>query len=321
MQELVVIGGGFAGLWAAAAAARRLDELRVRPDAIRVTLINRDAWHVIRVRTYEQDLSDVRVPLDDLLQPIGVRLVLGEVHAIDAPRREVHLDAGTVIRFDRLVLASGSALHLPDLPGLAAHAFHVDTFEAASRLNNHIKSLGSRSSSDARDNVVVVGAGLTGIEVACEMPDKLAAAGIRAGRVTLVDALPHVGSDMGDEARPVIERALHELGIKIRTGVRIVAIDAEGVTLADGERIPTQTFIWSAGMRASPLARMVPGHRDPLGRLRVDPFMRVESVPHVFAAGDVAAANLDGVHTSVMSCQHGRPMGRFAGHNAVGDLL
>jgi NADH dehydrogenase len=73
-------------------------------------------------------------------------------------------------------------------------------------------------------------------------------------------------------------------------------------------------------MRANPLTELIPVERDPWGRLPVDEFLRVRGVPHVFAAGDSASVLLDEGHASVMSCQHGRPMGRFAGHNAVSDL-
>jgi NADH dehydrogenase len=74
-------------------------------------------------------------------------------------------------------------------------------------------------------------------------------------------------------------------------------------------------------MRVNPLARLFPVERDQLGRIPVDAFMRVQGVAHVFAAGDVARAMMDDQHASVMSCQHGRPMGRFAGNNVVCDLF
>ncbi|MFN0302837.1 MAG: NAD(P)/FAD-dependent oxidoreductase [Burkholderiales bacterium] len=321
MQRIVVIGGGFAGLWAAAAAARRLDELQSPAAAVRVTLINRDPWHSIRVRNYEQDLRDTRVPLADILDPIGVELVLGEVAAIDPVGQTIRLASGAHHDYDRLVVASGSALVMPNIAGLSRHAFHVDTFDGGDALNRHIAALGTRRPSAGRDTVLVVGAGLTGIEAACEMPDKLARAGLRNGRVILADAQPTIGSDMGDEARPVIERALRDLGIATRTNLRVDGIDAQGATLADGTQIATETLVWTAGVRPSPLAAMFAVERDALGRLPVDACMKVEGVANVFAAGDIATAILDDVHTSVMSCQHGRPMGRYAGHNAVGDLL
>src|SRR5215510_15917370 len=81
--QIVVLGGGFAGLWSAVGAARKLDELRHGPEAAEITMVNRDGYHGIRVRNYEADLSAVRVPLDDVLGPIGVRRVEGEVASID----------------------------------------------------------------------------------------------------------------------------------------------------------------------------------------------------------------------------------------------
>src|SRR5580698_9808175 len=83
MKRIVVLGAGFAGLIAAVGAARKLAELKIGIDDISVTVVNRDAWHSIRVRNYETDLSDVRVPLADVLDPIRVDLIVGVVTGID----------------------------------------------------------------------------------------------------------------------------------------------------------------------------------------------------------------------------------------------
>ena len=93
------------------------------------------------------------------------------------------------------------------------------------------------------------------------------------------------------------------------------------MTLSTGEVVPAATVVWCAGMKASPLTAQLPVERDRLGRLPVDDYLRVRGVPDVFAAGDVAAAQMDDEHLSVMSCQHGRPMGRYAGYNVISDLL
>jgi len=333
MKQIVVIGGGFAGLWSAVGAARKLDELHLPSREVQVTLINRDAYHAIRVRNYEHDLSDVRVPLDQVLTPVGIRRIEGTVTAIDCATQQVTADTSagkTMIPYDRLVLAAGSQLYRPDIPGLREHAFSVDTYAEAVRLNEHVRHLPRRPDVPGRYTVLVVGAGLTGIETACEMPDKLRAAAAlgreRAGkaaevRVVLADHSPRVGSDMGESARPVIEEALAALGIESRMGVTVQAIDEQGVSLGTGERIAAQTVVWTAGMRAHPLTRLFPDGHDNWGRLFVDEYMRVIGTQNMFAAGDVASAPIDGVHASVMSCQHGRPMGRFAGHNVVCDLL
>ncbi|MEY9123954.1 NAD(P)/FAD-dependent oxidoreductase [Bradyrhizobium yuanmingense] len=325
MARIVVLGAGFAGLWAAIGAARKREEIGASDRDIEIRLVDRNSYHNIRVRNYEADLAEVALPLPQLLDPIGVSHGLGEVEAIDPARREISLvtSAGKeTLHYDRLVLALGSAVMRPDIPGLAAHAFDVDTYAAALRLEDHLVSLGRSAPSPGHSTVVVVGAGFTGIEVAAEMPDQLARAGITGSRrIILVDPNPSVGASIGANARPVIETALASLDIETRLGVRVAAVEAAGMRLTSGEFIPSQTVIWCAGMRASPLAASFPGGRDSLGRLLVDPFMRVADVGGVFAAGDVASSVIDGLHPTLMSCQFARPMGRFAGHNVVADLV
>ena len=320
MQRMVVLGGGFAGLWSAAGAARKLDELGIGADRVEVTLVNRDAYHSIRVRNYETDLTPTRVPLREVLDPIGVRLVEGEVRGIDFVRREVEAAGASgaeKLGYDRLVFALGSRLVQPELPGFAEFAFNVDKYDVAKRLREHLGRLVAEATSPMEGKtarrVLVVGAGLTGIELAAELAPQW--------QVTLADHGDHIGSDMGPYARPVIAEALAALGVETRVGVGVTALSAEGATLSTGEVIPARTIVWCAGLRADPLTALFPVERDRWGRVPVDEFLRVKGMTGVFAAGDVAALMVDPQHASVMSCQHGRPMGRFAGNNAVCDLL
>jgi NADH:ubiquinone reductase (H+-translocating) len=318
-QKIVVLGSGFAGLWAAVGAARRLDELGVAPSTVGVTMISSRPFHDIRVRNYEADLSPSRIPLRDILDPVGVRHITADVTAIDPSARTV-IHSGGLHTYDRLVVALGSEVVKPDIPGVAEFGFDVDTFDSATKLSHHLGALAGGPADSATDTVVVVGAGLTGIETACELPARLARASRRRARVVLVDRRPSVGSDMGEFARPVIEQALADNGVETRTGVGIARVDADKITLSSGETIASRTVIWCAGMHANPLTAQFGVSRDHLGRLPVDEHLRVMGVPGVFAAGDVAALHVDADHMSVMSCQHGRPMGRFAGYNVVGDL-
>jgi NADH:ubiquinone reductase (H+-translocating) len=325
MARILVLGAGFAGLWAAVGAARKLDEIGTVAGAVEILVVDRNPYHNIRVRNYEVDLSNVAIPLDEVLDPIGVSHLTAQVQTIDLAKQQVTVATAhgrKLLGYDRLVLALGSELARPDIPGFAANALDVDTYAAAVRLNAHIAALGTRPTFAGRSTVVVVGAGFTGIEVASEMPSKLRHA-LAAGehRVILVDPNPVVGATIGDDARPVICEALSALGIETRLGAKVAAVDAMGVTLGSGEMIPAQTLVWCAGMRANPLAATLPGTRDRLGRLAVDQFMRVTALANVFAAGDLASSSVDGVHSTVMSCQFARPMGRFAGHNVVADLF
>ena len=324
VKHIVVIGGGFAGLWAAMGAAKRLEEASDNAD-IAITLVNRDEWHAIRVRNYETNISDARLPLGPLLEQAGVKLVIGEVTDIDTDQRVVTVsgagDAGEKSRtlgWDRLVLAAGSALVRPDIPGLAEFGFSIDTWDDADRLNTHLQEL---ADTVAGSSVLIVGAGMTGVELACEMPARLRGLGIEQPRVILADSSDQIGSSFGNEARPVITDALITLGVEALPSVNVTEIDRKGATLGDGSRIDAATIVWTAGVRPSGLAAMVPGEHAPDGRLRVDSCMRVAALDGVFAAGDIAAAPTEDGNETVMSCQHGRPMGRTAGYNAACDLI
>ncbi|WP_068187551.1 FAD-dependent oxidoreductase [Mycobacterium sp. UM_CSW] len=324
MTAVVVIGSGFAGLWAALGAARRLDELAVPAGTVDITVVSAKPFHDIRVRNYEGDLTPCRIPLADLLDPVGVAHVAAEVTAIDPGARTITTSTGAAYGYDRLVLASGSRVVKPEIPGLREFGFDVDTYDGALALQRHLRELADEPPTPAAATVVVVGAGLTGIEAASEMPMRLRALLSRRGvvpRVVLVDRNRAVGSDMGASARPVIERALSDNGIEIRTGAGVVAVTEREVTLSSGERLPAATVVWCAGMRASSLTEQLGVPLDRFGRVRVDDYLRVVGVPGVFAAGDVAAARMDDEHLSVMSCQHGRPMGRYAGYNVISDLF
>lgn len=317
---MLVIGSGFAGLWSALGAARRLDELAVPPGTVDITVLSAQPFHDIRVRNYEDDLSTCRIPLGDVLGPVGVAQVTAEVTQIDTQARTVTTSTGATYSYDRLVLAAGSRVSKPDLPGLREFGFDVDTYDGAMRLHRHLRDLAGKPSSPAAATVVVVGAGLTGIEAACELPHRLRELGMTP-RVVLVDHNRLVGSDMGESARPVIEKALSDNGVEVRTGIGVTAVSPAVVSLSSGEQLDAATVVWCAGMRASALTEQLPVARDRLGRVAVDDYLRVIGVPSVFAAGDVAAARMDDEHVSVMSCQHGRPMGRYAGYNVISDLF
>jgi NADH:ubiquinone reductase (H+-translocating) len=323
-RRILVLGSGFAGLWAALGAARRLAELGIAPGRVDVTVVSAQPFHDIRVRNYEADLTPCRIPLGEVLDPVGVGHLPGEVTAIETAGRTVTLAAvSTPLSWDRLVFALGSRVVRPDIPGLGEFGFDVDTYDGAIRLGKHLSALAAGPTTPAARTAVVVGAGLTGIETACELPERLARlfAGPDRPRVVLVDHNPRVGSDMGDSARPLIEAALADVGVEARTGVSVAGVDEGGVSFSDGTRLPAATVVWCAGMRANPLTAQFGVACDRLGRLPVDHHLGVIGVPGVFAAGDVAAARMDDDHMSVMSCQHGRPMGRYAGYNVVGDLL
>ena len=144
MQSIIVIGGGFAGLWAAIGAARKLDGCSISNEEISITLINADPYHAIRVRNYEADLDDARVPLDDVLDPVGIKRIEGTIVDIKPLERRLTIRMATetkTVSYDKLVLASGSQVRLPPISGLHGPVFNVDTTNEAERLNRHIATL------------------------------------------------------------------------------------------------------------------------------------------------------------------------------------
>jgi NADH dehydrogenase len=264
-----------------------------------------------------------------VLDPIGVRRVEGEISGIDTARQQVSVlrqGEPSTLAYDRLILALGSELARLEGPELATRAFDVDTYPAALRLSAHLHQLPSRPDVPGRFTALVVGSGATGVELAAELPQRLrekaAACGAESAvRVILLDRGPRLFPGMGEAARTVIEGALASLGVEVLLGREIVAFTEAGVRLNSGEDLPAATVVWCAGMRASPLAAHLPCPTDALGRLATDAFLRVQGLPHCFAPGDMGWADTGDGQATVMSCQHSRQTGRYAGHNAVCDLI
>ncbi|MET1080498.1 MAG: FAD-dependent oxidoreductase [Pseudomonas sp.] len=325
-QHILIIGAGFGGLWSALSAARLLDLHGNRQIAI--TLLAPQAALQVRPRFYEANPASLSAPLEALFDAVGVNFVQGLAVAIDSLDQHVrYRDARGVeaeLRYDRLILAAGSQVNRPALPGIEEFAFDVDRLDSAVELERHLHRLRELPDSPARNTLVVAGGGFTGIETATELPARLKAilGEDTQVQVVVVDTGSRIGEALGSEIAPLVAQASEQLGIHWRLGLPVVAVDAGGVTLQDGSRIPTKTLVWTVGVNASPLTRQIEGERDRQGRLHVDSRLKVVGQSAVFATGDTAYAALDdqGNH-ALMSCQHAIALGRYAGHNAVADLL
>ena len=327
-MRLIIIGAGFAGMYAALSAARLRDIQGVLPEELEIALVAPEPTLVVRPRLYEPKPETLTAPLLDVLQAIDVDYVQGSAETIDTKARTVQITTskGTrkTLSYDRLVVATGSRLFRPNIPGLAEHGFSVDSLDDAVALDKHLHGLAKRPAVNGRDTVVVAGGGFTGIEAATEVPSRLREILGKDSktRVIIVDRNKAIAPDMGDSSRPVIEEALRKLGVETRLGAGVASLDKNGVTLSSGEHIETETVIWAAGIRAAPLTQQIPAERDNFGRLLVDRDLRVPGVDGVFATGDAArAACDDDGNYALMSCQHATRMGAFAGNNAAAELL
>ena len=325
-QHILVIGAGFGGMWTALSATRLFD-IHGHND-VEVTVLAPQAELRVRPRFYEPNAHQLAAPIGELFDAVGVNFIKGSAETIDVEQKRVgYLDASgnqQVCSYDKLVLATGSRLALPNTPGVAEHAFDVDQIEQAVRLENHLKSLVKLPESKARNTVVVAGGGFTGIETATEMPARLRAIlGDCADiEVIIVDRGEKVGGSMGAEIAKSIAEASIETGVEWRLKSSVVAVDENGVTLADGRRIDAKTVVWTTGVRASSLTEQIPAERDHLGRLHVDAHLKVIGQEDIFATGDVAYAASDDIgNFALMTCQHAISLGRHAGNNVAAQIL
>lgn len=328
MKRILIVGAGFAGMYAALSAAKLRHEQGVSLRSLDIAVVAPEPRLVVRPRLYERAPETMVAPLAELFDAVDVRYEQGRVEKIDCAVRSatvVGFDGERrALAYDRLVLAAGSQGFKPGIPGLAKYGFSVDQIEDAIALDRHLKALAYQPSSPARDTVVVAGGGFTGIEVATEMPSRLREilGGKANVRVVIVDRNEVIAPAMGPNPRPLIEKALREVGVEMKLGVGVSEITESTVTLSDGQTIESATVIWAAGMRANPLTEQIGAERDRSGRLVVDRDLRVSEVPAVFAAGDTALALTDDLgHRALMSCQHANRLGAAAGHNAAADLL
>lgn len=326
--RILVIGAGFAGMWSALGAVRLLEQ-QGRSD-VEVALVAPEPFLHVRPRLYEEHPEGLKAPLQNLFNTAGIRFIAGRVQTIDVVAQEVSIQAGdasaptTLLSYDRLVLAAGSQLFCPAIPGLHEHSFNIDQIDTAVRLEEHLRSLAAQPASQQRNTVVVAGAGFTGLELATQLPARLAAifGADPECRVMLIERDNEVGPELGAAPRPTIIEALTAQGISWKVGAGVAEVNGHGVMLENGEWIAANTVIWTAGARASALTEQIPAQRDEYGRLQVERSLKVTGVEAVFATGDCArAATDDEGHCTMMSCQHAMFLGRSAGYNVVADLL
>ncbi|MCR9028467.1 NAD(P)/FAD-dependent oxidoreductase [Citrobacter amalonaticus] len=325
-KQILIVGAGFSGMWAALSAARLLDK-EANPN-IDITVIAPQPELRVRPRFYENAVETLVAPLQPLFDITGVNFLRGTVDQLLPASKEVSwTDASGETRlqcYDRLVLASGSHVNRSQVAGAQAHAFDLDQLESAAVLEKHLQDLANQPESDARNTVVVCGGGFTGIEMALELPGRLRdILGAEAKtRVVVVERGAQPGSRYSEALRNVIVDASAELGVEWRVNAEVESVDASGVTLKDGQTIASQTVIWTVGVQANDLTTQIDAPRDRQGRLHVNANLQVMGYDDIFATGDVAyAATDDKGNHALMTCQHAILLGKFAGNNAAASLL
>ena len=284
-KQILIVGSGFAGMWAAVSAAR-LSEQQGN-DSLEIAVLAPLPELRVRPRFYEEKVSTLVAPLTDLFAELDITFIAGHAEQIDTTAKTVSYrmsgGAHATASYDRLILATGSQTKRPPIAGLADYAFDIDQLESAQVFERHLDSLALRPSTPERNTVVVCGGGFTGIELATELPARLRA---RFGdnteiKIVVVERGPVIGGRYSDALRKTIAEASEALGVEWRLESEVEAIDAHGVTLKNGERIAAATVVWTAGVEANPLSLQIDGERDSQGRLVVTETLQVPAHPDV----------------------------------------
>ena len=300
-RRVVIVGGGFGGLYAARALKRA---------EVQVTLVDRSNHHLFQpllyqVATAALSPAQIAVALRRVLRgQKNVAVQMAEVASVDTAAHRLAFADGGALDYDFLILATGATHSYfgheewePFAPGLKTLEDAVTirrrvllSYEAAEREPDAKRRA-------ALLTFVVVGAGPTGVELAgalAEIARHVLSADFRnidpaSARVVLIEAGPRVLPAFAPELSTRAQRKLERMGVQVILGKAVTGIDGEGVTLFDGERLQSRCALWAAGVQASPLARTLGAPLDKAGRVVVNPDLTVPGAPDVYAIGDLAS--------------------------------
>jgi NADH:ubiquinone reductase (H+-translocating) len=330
--RVVIVGAGFAGLNAARALAGA---------PVQVVVVDRRNHHLFQPLLYQVATAalspgDIAAPIRHILRAQrNAEVVLADVERVDTEARALHLDDGTRLAYDFLVIATGATHSYFGHPEWAPFAPGLKTLEDALEIRRRVLTAYERAEREpdaetrrALLTFVVVGGGPTGVELAgalAEIARYTLASDFRhispeSARVVLVEAAPRVLPPYSERLSGAARSQLERIGVEVRTGAQVTGIDAGGVDVA-GERIPSRTVLWGAGVAASPLARTLGVPLDRSGRVEVRPDLSIPGHPEVFVAGDLARIVQDGAPVpgiAPAAIQQGRRAARNALRRARG---
>ncbi len=305
LPHVLVIGGGFAGLWATRALAR---------DNVRITLVDRRNHHLVQPLLYQVATAglsspDIAAPLRHILRgQRNVEVRMGEATGIDTAARTVALADGEGLGYDFLLLASGATHAYFGNDAWARHAPGLKTLDDALAIRRRLLLAFERAEAAATAderaawlNFAVVGGGPTGVELAGTLAE-IARHTLRnefrridpaEAKVRLVEAGPRVLATVPESLSEKARKQLEQLGVEVVTGRPVASIDADGYRIGD-ELVRSHTVLWAAGVAASPLGALLDAPRDRAGRVRVEPDLSIPGHPEVFVAGDLASVESGG---------------------------
>lgn len=335
-RRILVVGAGFAGLYAA------MGMKRLARAGHRIIVVNAENFmqyqpFLPEVASGTIDPRAVVVPLRSVLR--HCEIVIGEVERVDHDAREARVrmadGASRVLAYDVVVLTPGSTSSVLPIPGLAENGVGFKTVQEAIYLRNRVLSqldvAAATEDPERRRGAltfVFVGGGYAGVEALGELEDLARDAiatepSLRPGdmRWVLVDAAPKILPELGEDLAAYAAERLALRGIEIALDTRLESYEDEVVRLSDGRSFAARTLVWTAGVRPSPLARESGFPVDDAGRLRADEYLRVVGIDDAWAAGDAASVP-DRTTGGFMppTAQHGMRQGRRLARNLTAWL-
>jgi NADH dehydrogenase len=326
----LVIGGGFAGGYVA--------RLRGKRGATIVSPENFMLYTPLLPEAASGTLEPRHVVVPLRMMCPHAELLLGRATALDVRERHARVETEegvTTVKFEDVVVALGAISRALPIPGLADHALAFKTLADAIHLRNHVllrleAAVAAESDDHRRRELtfVFVGAGYAGVEALAELSDLVRDA-LRyyptlhdvPQHWVLVDAaskiLPEIPRSLGDYAA----RQLTGRGVDIRVNTTLVSVGPHAAVLSDGAEIPTSTVVWTAGVRANPSNELFDLPLDDRGRIKVEPTLQVEGLPHVWALGDGARVPNEATPDEYdpPTCQHALRQARQLVKNLNGD--
>ena len=331
--HVVIVGGGFGGLYAARALAGR---------PVRVTLLDRRNHHLFQpllyqVATAALNPSDIAMPLRSILRRnANVTVLLAEVEAVDLAARRLVLD-GDSLEYDALVLAAGAGHSYFGHDDWEALAPSLKTLEDALEIRRRVlvayeeaEREEDRAEQRALLTSVVIGGGPTGVELAgalAEISRETIARDFRLidptkARIVLLEGGPRVLAAFPDPLPARAAAALTRIGVEVRTGATVTRVTPDAVWIG-GEQIRARTVLWAAGVSAAPLTRTLGVPLDRAGRVLVERDLSIPGHPEAFAIGDVCAFTDDAGHPlpglAPVALQQGRAAARNVLHRLAGE--